>query len=428
MSDSKNRPGPPPDDFSKTTPNINLPKDSFGQNPRGKSSHNFPAQPPADDWGNTVANIRPIETDENDFGKTYPPSSQKNSPAPDWGITQANIDLSQTDFGSERDNYGSSQRNASGSGQEDFGAGYGATTPYFRLPEAERAKYQNLPPTPTEKAAQERKEQSEKGGIPAWAWISGGLLSMFFFAVAVLLLVFFFILDDTGFEATVKNAPPGSSVRVNGSPWGVTDEGGSIKLPILKEGETKRIEILHPSYICQPAEVASRDGVVSPNPISAQCKQVAVQPGEDCNNIRLREFDKAERCYNQALEGLPDPFTAEDLVKALSILIINFESGKFDVPPVRQAALQKGAKFIQKLPPSVVLEIGGHTDSDGDDASNRTLSDNRASAVRNQLIKFGVRPEVLEPKGYGETQPKMTNDTEDGKFFNRRIQYSVLKK
>jgi OmpA-OmpF porin, OOP family len=47
--------------------------------------------------------------------------------------------------------------------------------------------------------------------------------------------------------------------------------------------------------------------------------------------------------------------------------------------------------------------------------------------VRDQLIKFGVRPEVLQMKGYGESKPKMSNDTNDGKFHNRRIEYSVIK-
>lgn len=423
MSDSKKIPSPPPDDFSKTMPNINLPKGgNSSNNDWDKTNYSYPAQPRNDDWGNTVPNYN-LNQDEDDFGKTFLPGSQKNTPrSDDWGVTQHNIDLSETDFG------GGNQRNyGGGSHNEDSGNNYGATTPYFRLPEAERQKYQNLPPTPTEKAAQEEKEQQQKGGIPTWFWVSAGLISIFFFAVAVLLLVFFLLSRDTGFEATVKGAPPGSNVLVNGAFWGVTSEDGSIKLPTLKTGETKKIEIIHPSYTCEAREIKGVDGV-KPEPIIARCSQVAVKQGEDCNNIRLGEFDKAERCYNAALDGLPDPFTPEDLTKALNILIINFDSGKYDIPPIRLAALQKGANFIKKLPPTVVLEVGGHTDSDGSDASNQTLSENRAKAVKDALIKFGVNPSALETKGYGETKPKTTNDTNEGKFYNRRIEYSVLKK
>ncbi len=428
MSDSKNRPiPPPPDDFSKTTPNINIPKSSGGADDWGKTNYNFPVQPPSsDDWGNTHINVKPIESDEPDFNKTYLPPSGKNNPStPDWGMTQQNIDLSETDFGANQKN-----SNRSSSRDEDFGGGnanYGATTPYFRLPETERQKYQNLPPTPTEKAEQQQQEQQKKGGIPTWLWVSGGLLSMFFFAVAVLLLVYFLILNDRGFEATVKGAPPGSNVLVNGAFWGVTSEDGSIKLPTLKAGETKKIEIIHPSYTCEAREIKGADGV-KPEPIIARCQQVTVKPDEDCGNIKLGEFDKAERCYNAALDALPDPFTPEALVRALNILIINFDSGKSEVPPVRLAALQKGSNFIKKLPPSVILEVGGHTDNIGSDTSNQTLSESRATAVKNALIKFGVRPETLQTKGYGKTKPKTTNETEDGRFFNRRIEYSVVSK
>lgn len=223
-------------------------------------------------------------------------------------------------------------------------------------------------------------------------------------------------------------APPGSSVRVDKAPWGVTDENGSIKLPVLRAGETKTIEIIHPTFTCQPATVISNNGVVSPNPIKALCSPTKVQAGDDCINFRRGDEDRAERCYNAALDVLPDPPPAEDLVKALNIFIINFETNKYDIPLVRLAALKRGAEFIKKLPPTVVLEIGGHTDIQGGDEKNQILSENRANAVKTELVRFGVKSEVLQTKGYGKTSPKATNDTEDGRFQNRRIQYSVIKK
>jgi len=154
VSEDKKIPSPPPpDDFSKTTPNINIPADvGGGQNDWDKTNYNFPKQPVADDWGKTVTNIKPINTDKQDFGKTMYPGA-KAVPNADWGVTNANINVSPADFGS---------------GADDFGGAPDKTTPYFSLPEAERAKYQNLPPTPTEQAAQVEKEKEEKGGIPGW--------------------------------------------------------------------------------------------------------------------------------------------------------------------------------------------------------------------------------------------------------------------
>src|SRR5690606_31463405 len=123
----------------------------------------------------------------------------------------------------------------------DFGAttggGYEKTTPYFKLPEAERAKYQNLPPTPTEQAAQEKREKEEAGGIPGWVWISSGLLMMFFFALLVLGVVAYFVTRDTSFSVRVQRAPAGSDILVDNVPWGVTDPSGSKLLTNLTSGD-----------------------------------------------------------------------------------------------------------------------------------------------------------------------------------------------
>jgi outer membrane protein OmpA-like peptidoglycan-associated protein len=406
------KPPPPPDDFSKTTPNFSYQDNAPDDADWAKTNYNVPnVQPSADEWGKTVTNIKPIDTSRPDFDKTYFPGAKAPS-TPDWGMTEARVDVSDVDFGGPKP------------GEE----AYGKTTPYFQLPEAERAKYQTLPPTPTEEAAQQ--QQQAKGGIPGWFWVASGLMAMFFFAILVLGIVYFFIIRDSGFEAVVKGAPPGSSVRVNGSPWGVTDSDGSIKLPILKEGETKKVEIIHPAYTCVPVEVRSQNGVVSPNPIIAKCTQLVVQ-NETCTDFQPGDDDKAERCYNAALDALPDPFTAEDLVRALNILIINFDSGKYDVPAVRLAALQKGAGYIKKLQqmqPGVVLEIGGHTDNQGGDGVNQPLSESRATAVKNMLVKFGVPDNMLQTRGYGSAKPKQDNNTERGKFLNRRIEYSIVRK
>ncbi|MEJ7849426.1 MAG: OmpA family protein [Pyrinomonadaceae bacterium] len=413
MSEDKKIPSPPPpDDFSKTTPNINIPADVGGgaQNDWDKTNYNFPKQPVADDWGKTVTNIKPINTDQQDFGKTMYPGA-KAVPNADWGVTNTNINVSPADFGS---------------GADDFGGAPDKTTPYFSLPEAERAKYQNLPPTPTEQAAQVEKEKEEKGGIPGWFWISAGLLTMLFFMVIGLALVYIFFIRTTSFEVTVKGAPPGSDVLVDNQRLGVTSEDGSIRLINLGAGKRK-ISIDHPTFTCDARDVTGGNGV-TPEPLIARCQEKKVEPGENCDSIGLGEEDKAERCYNTALNALPDPFTPEDLVKALNILIINFDSGKFDVPAKRLAALQKGSNYIKKLPPNIVLEVGGHTDSDGNAASNQSLSESRANAVKQSLVNFGVKGEVLQTKGYGATLPKTDNNTEQGKFYNRRIQYSIVKR
>jgi outer membrane protein OmpA-like peptidoglycan-associated protein len=126
-----------------------------------------------------------------------------------------------------------------------------------------------------------------------------------------------------------------------------------------------------------------------------------------------------------ALGALKPGFTAPDLVSALNLNIINFATGSAQIPSDQYDFLNKAAIAIKAAPANTVLEIGGYTDNTGDAASNLALSQQRAEAVRNYLIQQGVDPNVLTAKGYGETHPLASNDTEEGKFRNRRIEFTV---
>jgi outer membrane protein OmpA-like peptidoglycan-associated protein len=71
------------------------------------------------------------------------------------------------------------------------------------------------------------------------------------------------------------------------------------------------------------------------------------------------------------------------------------------------------------------VEVSGHTDNQGNDASNQSLSQRRSESVRAYLIKRGAKAEALTPVGYGETQPRETNDTAKGRRRNRRIEFKI---
>lgn len=418
MSDSKKIPGLP-DDFSKTTPNIPRADDLESSDwEKTNYSSNFAPQPPADDWGKTSSNVK-ISNDEPDFNKTYMPSG-KSAKTPDWGVTDANIKLPNDDFGGEKDNIGGRTN-------------YGATSPFIQLPEAERAKYQNLPPTPAQKAEQKKEEDKDKKGtIPGWFWAVSGVLTMFFFAVIVLILVYYFFLKPTSFEIVISGAQPRSKVLVNGVEWSVTEGDGTIRVQNLNANEEKVIDIIHPNFTCEQRKVTGEAG--KPFPLTARCTPKAPPPpppDDECKSIKKGEFDKAERCANKALDALKEPFTAEDVAKALNLYIINFASGKFDIPEKNMKFLEKAATYLKKLPPTTVIEVGGHTDNVGTDEKNLTLSNNRAKSVRDALVnKFGVTASMLKEKGYGESQPKPGNQNrnEEEKFQNRRIEYTVLSK
>jgi OmpA-OmpF porin, OOP family len=75
--------------------------------------------------------------------------------------------------------------------------------------------------------------------------------------------------------------------------------------------------------------------------------------------------------------------------------------------------------------PNTNIEISGHTDTDGDEAANQGLSEKRAQAVADYLVKAGLPANRFSAVGYGSTQPTAGNDTDQGKAQNRRIDFVV---
>ena len=79
-----------------------------------------------------------------------------------------------------------------------------------------------------------------------------------------------------------------------------------------------------------------------------------------------------------------------------------------------------------KLKENIKIQILGHTDNVGNDDSNFLLSENRAKAVKQFLTNKGINSNRIEVKAFGENQPIATNDTEEGRSKNRRIEVLVL--
>ncbi|MEZ5424650.1 MAG: OmpA family protein [Pyrinomonadaceae bacterium] len=134
----------------------------------------------------------------------------------------------------------------------------------------------------------------------------------------------------------------------------------------------------------------------------------------------------AKQANEESLKELSEADTVGEIVRALNISVINFASGSSDIPPDAQPVLQKAAEILKSQPAGTLIEIGGHTDSDGADDANLKLSQARAGSVRTELIKLGVPEAMLAAKGYGEANPVAPNDSPDNKFRNRRIEYKVI--
>ncbi|WP_029582530.1 OmpA family protein [Bradyrhizobium sp. URHD0069] len=103
---------------------------------------------------------------------------------------------------------------------------------------------------------------------------------------------------------------------------------------------------------------------------------------------------------------------------------IRFETGRATIDPDSAGLLDRLIETALRCP-TANIEIAGHTDGDGEDSSNQALSEKRAQAVIDYLVKAGLPADRFTPMGYGSTQPVASNDSDEGRARNRRIDFVV---
>ncbi len=101
---------------------------------------------------------------------------------------------------------------------------------------------------------------------------------------------------------------------------------------------------------------------------------------------------------------------------------IRFDVNKATLKPESMGIINEIASLLKKNP-DIKFSVEGHTDSDGDDALNQTLSEQRAATVVSTITKMGIDANRLTSKGWGESQPLDTNNTPEGKANNRRVEF-----
>ncbi|UWU76649.1 OmpA family protein [Bradyrhizobium huanghuaihaiense] len=103
---------------------------------------------------------------------------------------------------------------------------------------------------------------------------------------------------------------------------------------------------------------------------------------------------------------------------------IRFAAKRADIDPDSAGILDHLIETALRCP-NANIEVAGHTDADGEDSFNQALSEKRAQAVIDYLVKAGLPASRFSAVGYGATQPVAGNDTDDGKAQNRRIEFLV---
>ena len=136
-------------------------------------------------------------------------------------------------------------------------------------------------------------------------------------------------------------------------------------------------------------------------------------------------MDAQERKLREQTAG-----TGVDVIRDGDNLLLRMPSGitfgydSATVQPQFQPTLNDVASVLAQYP-KTYIDVLGHTDSDGSDAYNQTLSERRARSVADYLIGRGVQSARIGTRGYGEPQPIASNATEEGKAANRRVEIKI---
>lgn len=158
-------------------------------------------------------------------------------------------------------------------------------------------------------------------------------------------------------------------------------------------------------------------------------------PGRDCwykisadgkTAYYAQKYGRRHDIYSITLpeDKRPETITVLKANEAVAINNLLFETGSDIIKEESLPELKRIAKFIATY--GYKVRLAGHTDNVGQPEDNKALSQARAESVRKQLIAFGCAPESIKAYGYGDTRPVASNETEEGRQQNRRVEITLF--
>lgn len=234
--------------------------------------------------------------------------------------------------------------------------------------------------------------------------------------------------DKDGVPDDIDACPEVAALTDNGCPLDTDGDG-----------------IADPDDFCPREAGTLENGCPDPDPdgdgVPAACDQCPEEKGEAPTGCVNRDPDgdgilePEDKCPNEPetvngyedADGCPDEMPKEIEKFTGSIEGIQFDQGKASIKRSSESTLHAAADVLKKYP-TIRVEISGHTSSDGNADFNQKLSEERAQAVVDWLVRAGVAQENLVARGAGSTEPLADNATAAGRIKNRRIEFKILRR
>lgn len=146
--------------------------------------------------------------------------------------------------------------------------------------------------------------------------------------------------------------------------------------------------------------------------------------GGVAGNVIGNKMDKQAKEIKETLPGAQVERVGDGIKITLNESIVNFAFNSSDLTAVAKTNLDKLSQVLTNNP-DTNINIYGYTDSVGSDSYNLSLSERRASSVKSYLLSKGITSNRMFAKGEGESSPVATNDTDEGRAKNRRVEFAI---
>jgi len=203
-----------------------------------------------------------------------------------------------------------------------------------------------------------------------------------------------------------------------------TDRAAAAEAAAQAAAEGRKVAEVQTADARQQADTARQDADAARHEATS-ARETAAQATAEADRIRKRaeaEINRLEAALGQVAETHR---TALGLVMNLGSDHLKFEFDKAELRPEDRELLSRIAGIILTSH-DYTISVNGHTDDVGTDAYNQKLSERRAEAVRDYLVKAGLPAEIMSVEGHGKTLPLVSGNSEAARAKNRRVELGIV--